>query len=111
MNRPVDLPRILRTLAELDRIAAAHPEIRKGGQPWNHDMNQLQEIVMTPGKERIAKYRAKQKARGMKTINIFLTPAAQAALNQLQSERPDATMGDIISDVLLLSIQSKQEVP
>ena len=70
-------------------------------------MAQLQEIIMTPGKERIAKYRAKQREKGLKTVNVFLTPEAQTALNKLQSERPDATMGDIISDALLLSVESK----
>ena len=109
MARPVDLPRIRRALAELDKIAAEHPEIRHRGQPWSNDMSQLQEVIMTPGKERIAKYRAKQKAMGLKTVNVFLTPEAQAALNKLQSERPDATMGDVISDALLIAIATRKQ--
>ena len=109
MTRPVDLPRIRRALAELDRIAAEHPEIRHRGQPWSNDMAQLQEIIMTPGKERIAKYRAKQREKGLKTVNVFLTPEAQAALNKLQSERPDATMGDVISDALLIAIETRKQ--
>lgn len=72
-------------------------------------MSQLQEVIMTPGKERIAKYRAKQKAMGLKTVNVFLTPEAQAALNKLQSERPDATMGDVISDALLIAIATRKQ--
>lgn len=109
MARPVDLPRIRRALAELDRIAANHPEIRHRGQPWSNDMAQLQEVIMTPGKERIAKYRAKQREKGLKTVNVFLTPEAQAALNKLQSERPDATMGDVISDALLIAIETRKQ--
>ena len=101
MACPVDLPRIRRALSELDRIAAEHPEICYRGQPWSNDMAQLQEIIMTPGKERIAKYRAKQREKGLKTVNVFLAPEAQAALNKLQAERPDATMGDVISDALV----------
>ena len=108
MARPVDLPRIRRALAELDKIAAEHPEIRHRGQPWSNDMSQLQEVIMTPGKERIAKYRAKQREKGLKTVNVFLTPEAQAALNKLQSERPDATMGDVISDALLIALAENQ---
>lgn len=108
MARPVDLPRIRRALAELDKIAAEHPEIRHRGQPWSNDMSQLQEVIMTPGKERIAKYRAKQKAMGLKTVNVFLTPAAQVALNKLQAERPDATMGDVISDALVNEVAKEQ---
>lgn len=104
MERPIDLPRIRRALAALDRIAAEHPELRHCGQPWGDDMNQLRETIMTPGKERIAKYRAKQRAKGLKTVNVFLTPEAQAALHRLQSERPDATMGDVISDALLAAL-------
>jgi deferrochelatase/peroxidase EfeB len=109
MTCPVDLPRIRRALAELDRIAVEHPEIRHWGQPWANDMNQLQETIMTPGKERIAKYRAKQREKGLKTVNVFLTPEAQAALNKLQSERPDATMGDVISDALLIAIATRKQ--
>jgi len=109
MTCPVDLPRIRRALAELDRIAVEHPEIRHCGQPWANDMNQLQETIMTPSKERIAKYRAKQREKGLKTVNVFLTPEAQAALNKLQSERPDATMGDVISDALLIAIATRKQ--
>ena len=108
MNRPIDLPRARRALAALDQIAADHPEIRHRGQPWSNDMSQLQEVLMTPGKERIAKYRAKQREKGLKTVNVFLTPEAQAALNKLQSERPDATMGDVISDALLIALAENQ---
>lgn len=71
-------------------------------------MSQLKEVIMTPGKERIAKYRAKQREKGLKTVNVFLTPEAQAALNKLQSERPDATMGDVISDALLIALAENQ---
>jgi hypothetical protein len=108
MPRPIDLPRIHRALSELDRIAAEHPEHCHRGQPWAHDMNQLQETIMTPGKERIAKYRAKQQQKGMKAVAVYLTPEAQAALYRLQSERPDASMGDIISDALLRVITTKE---
>ena len=108
MERPADLPRIRRALSELDRIAVEHPEICYRGQPWANDMNQLQETIMTPSKQRIAKYRAKQREKGMKTVNVFLTPDAQAALHRLQAERPDATMGDVISDALLSAITTKE---
>ena len=99
--RPIDLPRARRALAELDRIAAEHPEIRHRGKPWGENMNQLQEIIMTPSKQRDEKYRAKQRERGLKPVTVYLTPPAQAVLNKLQSEQPDANMGDIISNALL----------
>lgn len=65
------------------------------------NMNQLQEIIMTPSKQRVEKYRAKQRERGLKPVTVYLTPPAQAVLNKLQSEQPDANMGDIISNALL----------
>lgn len=109
MNRPVDLPRIRRALAELDRLAAEHPEIRHRGRPWATAMNQLRETItiMTPNKERIAKYRAKQQQKGLRAVTIYLTTDAQTALHRLQAERPDANMGDIISDALLSVIATR----
>ena len=97
----IDLARVRTALAELDRLVAEHPERCNGSGTWANNLDTLEDIIMTPGKTRMAKYRAKQKALGMKTINIFLTPEAQAALNALMIERPDATMGEIISEALV----------
>ena len=111
MNTPVDFEAVRQSRAALAALAQQHPELCQGDGTWGNNLDTLEDIIMTPGKTRMEKYRAKQKARGMKPINIFLTPEAQAALSRLQSERPDATMGDIISDILLLNIPSKPEVP
>ena len=111
MSTVIDLPRITRALAELDRIAVEHPEICHKGQPWTKNLNTLEKVLMTSGKTRIAEYRARQAAKGLKTINVFLTPEAQAALNRLQSERPESTMGEIISDALVCVVATKEQSP
>ena len=80
-------------------------------QAWADSLDTLEEIIMTPGKTRMAKYRANQAAKGLKTINVFLTPEAQAALNRLQSERPESTMGEIISDALVCVVATKEQSP
>ena len=46
------------------------------------------------------KYRAKQKEKGLKAVNVFLTPEAQETLAAIMAERPGVTMGEIISEVL-----------
>ena len=101
MNTPVDFEAVRQSRAALAALAQQHPELCQGDGTWANNLDTLEDIIMTPGKTRMAKYRANQKARGMKTINIFLTPEAQAALSRRQSERPDATMGEIISEALV----------
>ena len=111
MNAPVDFEAVKQSRAALAALVQQHPELCQGSGTWANNLDTLEDIIMTPGKTRMAKYRAKQKARGMKTINIFLTPEAQAALNQLQAEHPDATMGDIITDALLSVVVTKERQP
>lgn len=111
MNTPVDFEAVRQSRAALAALAQQHPELCQGDGTWGNNLDTLEDIIMTPGKTRMAKYRARQAAKGLKTINIFLTPEAQAALNQLQAEHPDATMGDIISDALLSVVVTKERQP
>ena len=101
MSAPVDFEAVKQARTALAALAQQHPELCQGDGTWGNNLDTLEDIIMTPGKTRMEKYRAKQKARGMKPINIFLTPEAQAALNALMTERPDATMGEIISEALV----------
>ena len=67
---------------------------------------------MTPAKQRIAAYRARQKAKGMKEIAVHLTPEALEALRRLQGTSPDASMGEVISSALVATVTKlKPKVP
>ena len=67
---------------------------------------------MTPAKQRIAAYRARQKAKGMKEIAVHLTPEALEALRRLQGTSPDASMGEVISSALMATAAKlKSKVP
>ena len=96
----IDLERVKRTRLELADVVKRHPELCQGEGAWSDNLEQLEESIMTPTKDRMAKYRAKQREKGLKAITIFLTPEAQQQLAAIMAERPDATMGEIISEAL-----------
>jgi predicted DNA-binding transcriptional regulator AlpA len=67
---------------------------------------------MTPAKQRIAAYRARQKAKGMKEIAVHLAPEALEALRLLLDTNPDASMGEVISSALVATAAKlKPKVP
>lgn len=66
---------------------------------------------MTPAKQRIAEYRARQKAKGMKEIAIHLTPEALKALRLLLDTSPDSSMGDVISSALVAAARKQPKAP
>ena len=104
MPRSVDLPRDRRALAELDRIAAEHPELCQGQGRW--DEPEVEKIVMgTPANERVRAYRARLLEQGNTRISVFLTPDANAALTSLRTRYPDKSINDVISSVLTGRIQ------
>ena len=98
MSRPVDLPRVRRALAELDRIAAEHPELCQGEGHWNE--KEVQRIMGTPAKDRVRAYRTRLLEQGNTRLSIFLTPDASAVLTTLRTRYPDKSINDIISSVL-----------
>ena len=100
MNRPIDLPRARRALAELDRIAAEHPELCRGGERWADNIDALERAMGTPAKIRTAAYKGRLREKGYKQISVFLSPQAQERLAKLAENAPDKSIGDIISDVL-----------
>ena len=62
----VDLPRIRRALAELDRIAAEHPELCQGdGERWV-DNTEVLAAMITPVNERMKAYRRRLRERGLR---------------------------------------------
>ena len=101
MNAPVDFEAVKQSRAALAALAQQHPELCQGSGTWANNLNVLEDIIMTPGKTRMARYRAKQQEKGLKAVTVFLTPEAQRRLNALMGERPDATMGEIISEALV----------
>jgi len=106
MTRPVDLPRIRRALAELDRIAAEHPEICQGVGQW--DEKAVENIVMgTPAKERVRAMRERLAAKGIKRESFFLTPAARAALTELREQHPEQTRDRLLCDALISLLAAK----
>ena len=100
MNAPVDFEAVKQSRAALAALVQQHPELRQGSGTWANNLDILEDIIMTPGKTRMAKNRAKQQEKGLKAVTVFLTPEAQQRLNALMAERPDATMGEIISEAL-----------
>lgn len=110
MSRPVDLPRVRRALAELDRIAAEHPELCQGKGQW--DEQEVEKIVMgTPANERVRAYRARLRKQGNTNISVFLTPEAHAALSTLRALHPGKSINDIISGVLTGQIPIARRQP
>lgn len=102
MAGTVDLPRIQRALANLDRLAKNHPELKQGGAKWGNNLDALESaIVGTPAKDRVAAYKKRLHEKGYKRVTIFLAPAAQAKLEKLIAANPGQSIGEIVSDVLI----------
>ena len=100
MGAVIDLPRIRRALAELDRIAAAHPEMCQGLGQWTE--KEVEKIIMgTPAKDRVRAMRERLAAQGIKREVFFATARAQAALAELRALRPDQTRDNILCDAIL----------
>ncbi len=100
MARVMNLPVIRKALAELDRIAAEHPEICQGVGQW--DEKAVAGILTgKPGSERQAEYRRKLAAQGIKREVFFATPEAQTALAELRTLYPEKTRDTILCDAVL----------
>lgn len=95
---PVDLPRVRRALSNLDKIAAEHPELCRGGGKWTEQ--EVAKIMGTPANERVKAYRARLREQGNTNISVFLTPDARTALSTLRAMHPGKSINDIVSDVL-----------
>ncbi|MCF7994710.1 MAG: hypothetical protein K9L88_07710 [Chromatiaceae bacterium] len=76
-DEPVDLCRVRKALAELDRLAAEHPDRLHKGEPWSDNLEQLDEAMSTPARERVAQYRERKTAKGMKQVTVWC-PARDA---------------------------------
>ena len=101
MAGPVDLPRVRRGLSNLDKIAAEHPELCRGGERWADIIDALEAaIVGKPAAERVKAYRHRLREQGRTRISVFLKPEASAALLALRSRYPNTPINDIVSDVL-----------
>lgn len=100
MQTIIDLEQVKRTRIELADVVKRHPELCQGEGQWSDNLDTLEEVIMATGKQRMDKYRAKQKEKGLKAVNVFLTPEAQETLAAIMEERPGVTMGEIISEVL-----------
>lgn len=107
MPKTIDLLRARRALAELDRIAAEHPEIVGKGEPWKDNLEELQRVITMNHNQRIAEYRARQQAKGMRRVSIFLSPEATEALEALQRATPGKPVGEIISRALVSAALAK----
>lgn len=107
MSAVIDLPRIRRALAELDRIAEAHPEMCQGLGQW--DEKAVESIIVaTPAKDRVRAMRERLAAKGVKREIFFATPEAQAALAELRALRPDQTRDYILCDAVIHLLATHQ---
>ena len=97
-QRQIDLPRIQRALAELDRIAAAHPELLGDGPKWTAE---AVEEAMTPAKERMKAFRQRRIEQGYRRISFFADQRTRDALEALRARAGDKTIDEILSEVLL----------
>ncbi len=99
----IDLPRVRRALAALDKIAADHPEICQGIGNWDEET--VAKILHTPGgtpaKERVAAHRRRLAEQGIKREIFFASPEAQTALAQLREMFQDKTRDQIFNDAIL----------
>lgn len=106
MPRPIDLPRIRRALANLDRIAARHPEYCQHQGEW--DEAEVKKLMGTPTTERMKAYRGRLRAQGWKQVAMFLSPEAVSRLEELRREFPEKSIGEIVSDALTNHAQEQR---
>jgi hypothetical protein len=100
-GNPIDLPRVLAARAELDRLAAQHPErCGRGGPQWADNLEELDRLTMgTPTKERVAKHRERLRASGYQAVTVNLPPGAHETLKRMAGEQ-GLTYGDLLARAL-----------
>ena len=99
MPRPIDLPRIRRALANLDRISAEHPEYCQHQGQW--DETEVKKLMGTPVNERMKNYRARLRERGWRQVAMYLSPEAVAQIEALRQQHPDQSVGELVSNALV----------
>ena len=100
MSKVVNLEGISKALSNLDELAAAHPERCQGVGQW--DEQSVEALIMgTPNKERSRAFRERKRESGHKQVNVILTPEAVKRLEDIQTERPDLTISDLLSAALV----------
>ncbi len=84
MPKVIDLSRVRRALADLAKLAEDHPE---AFQPDRLRLltDTLEEVLMTPARDRMAAYRNRVKADGRKRITVTLSLDATKALEILRA--------------------------
>ena len=70
-DESVDLCRVRKALTELDRLAAKYPDRLHQGEPWIDNLEKLDEAMGTPATQRMAQYRERKIASGMKEITLW----------------------------------------
>ncbi len=97
----IDLPRVRTARAELDRLAAEHPErCWHGGPTWAQNLEDLDQLTMgTPVKERMAKYRERLRAGGYQAVTVNLPQEAHETLKRLAKEQ-GLTYGGLLARAL-----------
>ena len=109
----IDLPRVRRALAALDKIAADHPEICQGIGNWDEETvaKILHNPGGTPAKERVAAHRRRLAEQGIKREIFFASPEAQTALAQLREIFQDKTRDQIFNDAILNLLAAHRPEP
>ena len=93
----IDLPRIRRARANLDRLAAEHPEYLNQGEPWSEHLDELESLVMsTPGRERTAAYRARLKEQGRRALHVSV-PVDVVELVQTIADQTGQSRSDVVA--------------
>jgi hypothetical protein len=97
-GKAVDLVRVRKALAELDRLVAENPELCNGNGPrWADHLPELDRLTMgTPTKQRIIEYRARLRAKGYKASTVYLSADTHERLLRL-SRQAGLAYGDRIA--------------
>ena len=92
----INLTRVRRALAKLDRLVAANPDRLNQGEPWKDNLPELERLMGTPIKQRMTAYRARLLAKGYKASTIYLPEAARKRLRRL-AHQEGLAYGDLIA--------------
>ena len=97
----VDMGRVRKALAELDKLVAEHPELcNRNGPKWADHLPELEKLTMgTPVKQRIKDYRARLRAKGYRSTTVYLSAAAHERLLRL-SQQAGLSYGDLLGRAL-----------
>ena len=97
-DKTIDLPRVQRALAVLDKLVLEHPELCSGDGPrWADNLQELDKMTMgTPVKQRMAEYRSRLRAKGYKGTTINLPTATHERLERL-SQQAGLTYGELVT--------------